>query len=59
MPCNDLAPESEAKSAFAAVEYTPNSVDILTDQGNLARKGFILDADLGKMTLRNMIDHCS
>jgi hypothetical protein len=42
-----------------AIEYTPSKVELLADHTGLARKGFIVDTDLNKMTLRQMTDHCA
>lgn len=42
-----------------AIDYTPSKVEILADHAGLAKKGFIVDTDLSKMTLRNIADHCA
>lgn len=42
-----------------AAEYTPSTVDILAAPKLLTRRGFIIDADLSRMNLRERTDHCS
>lgn len=44
---------------ISALNYTPSAITILADPKGLAKKGFLTDADLTGMTLRQMTEHCS
>lgn len=54
-----LPAETLLSRIVAAIEYTPSSIELLADQKGLMRKGFLIDSDLTRMTLRNIADHCS
>jgi hypothetical protein len=41
------------------VEYHPSTLVILADQKALIRKGFLVDADIPQLSLRNMTEHCT
>lgn len=54
-----ITPKTLLARIIHAAEYTPSTVDILADHKLLTRRGFIIDADLSRMSLREMADHCS
>jgi hypothetical protein len=54
-----ITPKTLLARIIHAAEYTPSTVDILADPKLLTRRGFIIDADLSRMSLREMTDHCS
>lgn len=56
-------PKTDAKTLLSriiyAAEYAPSCIDILADHKLLARRGYIIDSDLVRMSLREMTDHCT
>lgn len=40
-----------------AAEYTPSCIEILADHKLLAGRGYIINSDLVRISLRNMTDH--
>ena len=46
-------------TAIYEIEYHPSTLAILADQKALIKKGFLVDADIPQLTLRNMTDHCT
>lgn len=44
---------------ISALDFTPSTLAILADPAGLARKGYLVDTDLPRLTLRVMTEHCT
>lgn len=55
----DIKTDTALANLIYTVEYLPSTLALLADQKALIKKGFLVDADIRQLSLRNMTEHCT